>query len=577
MAGTFDGTILRFYLDGQEAATLDFSGTMGTSTHRVTLGSNSQVDGRFFDGKLDDARIYSRALTLEEIQDVMRGDTKMASDPQPESGATVDIRNVTSLIWSAGDTAVQHDVYFGTEGDALRGADANSPEYMGRQAGTSFALDGLVEFGGGDYYWRIDEVEADGTIRAGTVWSFAVPDYLMIDDFERYTNDVGNRVFQAWVDGLGYSEPAPGHPGNGTGAIVGHDIWDETGEHYNRSIADIDDPHGGHQAMPLYFDNSASPYYSETERTWTTPQNLTVEGVTDLSLWVKGAPISFLEDTATGTITMSSTSGDIYYTADYFRYAWKELNGDGTIVAKVESVDGTAAWAKAGVMIRSSLDVGAQYAFTFLTPEGRPAFQNRAAVDSDAASTHGEPGDLTFPYWVKIERTGSEFTASFSQDGVTWIPQEQTSDDASPNPRTIFMTSRVYIGLAVTSNNDAASPCIAEFSNVSATGTVSGQWQVADIGGANIGNGPADLYVAIEDSSGRVAEATYADGTNLSDWTPWKIPLSDFTGVSLTAVKKMYIGVGNRNAPVADGVGMVLIDDVSVVLPETGDPNDVGG
>ena len=135
---------------------------------------------------------------------------------------------------------------------------------MGRQAATSYAVAGLVEFGGGDYFWRIDEVEADGTVRTGSVWKLTVPDYLLIDDFESYSNDVGNRVFQTWVDGIGFNEPAPGHPGNGTGALVGHDVWDPQGPYYQGQIMEISDVQIGRQAMPLYFNNSATPYKSET-------------------------------------------------------------------------------------------------------------------------------------------------------------------------------------------------------------------------------------------------------------------------------------------------------------------------
>jgi hypothetical protein len=53
MAGTFDGTELKFYLDGQLEITLAFEGTIGTAAHPVTIGENSQATGRFFDGMLD--------------------------------------------------------------------------------------------------------------------------------------------------------------------------------------------------------------------------------------------------------------------------------------------------------------------------------------------------------------------------------------------------------------------------------------------------------------------------------------------------------------------------------------------
>ena len=51
---------------------------------------------------------------------------------------------------------------------------------------------------------------------------------------------------------------------------------------------------------------------------------------------------------------------DIWDVADQFRFGFKRLTGDGSIVAKVDSIDNTNVWAKAGVMIRESLDAGSQ-------------------------------------------------------------------------------------------------------------------------------------------------------------------------------------------------------------------------
>lgn len=55
-------------------------------------------------------------------------------------------------------SGASHDVYLGTERDAIAGADNTAPEFQGNQAGTSLSLGGLVEYGGGDYYWRIDDI-----------------------------------------------------------------------------------------------------------------------------------------------------------------------------------------------------------------------------------------------------------------------------------------------------------------------------------------------------------------------------------------------------------------------------------
>jgi hypothetical protein len=207
-----------------------------------------------------------------------------AFSPSPANGAVDTIQSLT-LTWAAGENATQHDVYFGDDEDAVAAADTTTADiYRGRQAGTSYNP-GALEWGKA-HYWRIDEIEADGTIRGGRVWNFTTADFIPIDDFETYTNEVGNRVFQTWIDGLGFSEPPPGNPGNGSAAFVGHDVW-TPGTPYT-TIVETGTVQSGNQSMPLYVNNSTSPFYSETDRTFAPAMDWTAGGVTDLSVWVHG-------------------------------------------------------------------------------------------------------------------------------------------------------------------------------------------------------------------------------------------------------------------------------------------------
>jgi hypothetical protein len=78
-------------------------------------------------------------------------------------------------------------------------------------------LDGLVESGGGDYFWRVDEVEADGTVHRGSVWKSTVPGYLIVDDFESYNDaeeGTGTRLYEVWIDGVS----------NGSTSYVGYEF-----------------------------------------------------------------------------------------------------------------------------------------------------------------------------------------------------------------------------------------------------------------------------------------------------------------------------------------------------------------
>jgi len=556
---TYDGTVARLYADGVEVASLPKSWNLALS--RAHIGRQVNDAAEFWDGAVDDVRVYSKALTPAEVTQAMRGDPLLAWNPQPKAGANVDIRDAAALTWSPGETAVQHDVYLGTDKAAVKTAGTSSSEYQGRQTDTSFSCAGLVTFGGGSYFWRIDEVEADGTtVHKGTIWGFTVPDYLIVDEFESYTNSSPDRVFQTWIDGWGFSPDdsfPTGNPGNGTGALVG----------YDPSLGDIMETglvHGGRQSMPVEYNNVASPYYSEIERTWTAPQDWTLHSVTDLSLWFLGNPVAFVE-TASG-ITMSASGNDIWNTADQFRYAWKKLTGDGSIVAKVNSLQMTSGWAKAGVMIRESLAAESSHAATVVTPSNGVSFPWRAFT-ADVSNQVNQTG-MTAPYWVKLTRTGSTFKAEHSADGKAW---SIIGTDATLSSHDIAMSGTVYIGLCLTSQNSGA-VTVAEFSDIKTTGSVSGAWQVAEIGIDHPGNDPAPLYMVLQDSAGKIATVNHPDlnAVLTTTWTEWKVPLSQFTGVNVKAIKKMYIGVGDRKAPQADGAGMLYFDDIQVVKPAPG-------
>jgi hypothetical protein len=269
VALVYDGTDKIVYIDGVEDARVASTGQINASTYDLYIGANSQQAGRFLKGLVDDVRIYSRALSEEDLQAVMRGDPLLAGDPEPGRGAIVNTREATALRWSAGDTAASHNVYFGQDRAAVSQADPNAPTFQGNQAGTSFLLEGLVEFGGGDYFWRIDEVESDGTVHQGYVWKFTIPDFLIVEDFERYTDDEGNRIYETWVDGWT----------NSTGSQVGN---------LQAPFAEQTIVHGGGQSMPVTYDNTATPT-SEADRTFAPAQDWTVDGVTTLVLHFRGA------------------------------------------------------------------------------------------------------------------------------------------------------------------------------------------------------------------------------------------------------------------------------------------------
>jgi len=155
-----------------------------------------------------------------------------------------------------------------------------------------------------------------------------------------------------------------------------------------------------------------------------------------------------------GTFTAAGAGGDVWGTADAFRYVYRTLTGDGSIVARVASVQYTAAWAKAGVMVRGSLSASSAHAFMLVSAGKGVAFQRRTANGGTSTNTAGSAS--TAPRWVKLSRSGSTITAYESADGKSWT---------TVGSDTIALGGTVYIGLAVSSHVSGVL-CTAAFDHV---------------------------------------------------------------------------------------------------------------
>ncbi len=191
-------------------------------------------------------------------------------NPQPANNAT-DVTMATILSWMAADNAASHEVYLGLDKDIVRSADTSSPEYKGsRTLGAERYDAGLLE-ADTTYYWRVDEVYNGNPVK-GPVWSFTVGNYLLVEDFESYTdNDAdGEAIWQTWIDGFGIAD---------NGAQVGYLM---------PPYAEQTIVHGGSQSMPLMYVNEAGVSNSEAVLTLTTPRDWTIAGVRELSLWFRG-------------------------------------------------------------------------------------------------------------------------------------------------------------------------------------------------------------------------------------------------------------------------------------------------
>lgn len=142
-------------------------------------------------------------------------------------------------------------------------------------------------------------------------------------------------------------------------------------------------------------------------------------------------------------LTMHGAGADIWGTSDGFHFMYQKMSGDIGIVAKIETLQNTHASAKGGVMIRQSLDANSINAMSAIIPGGNLEFGYRTSTGG--SSTNTALSGSTVPQWIKLVRTGNVFKAYRSSDGLTW---SQHSD--SP---TINMTGDVYVGTLALSHN----------------------------------------------------------------------------------------------------------------------------
>ncbi|HON93352.1 MAG TPA: discoidin domain-containing protein [Sedimentisphaerales bacterium] len=452
-----------------------------------------------------------------------------ARSPVPADGAT-DVALTTSLDWRPGREATSHQVFFGTDRVAVAEGTAGASTVS-----THSYTPASMTFGT-KYFWKVNEVGDTGTYE-GEVWSFTAQEFATIEDFESYTDAEGSRIYEYWLDGI--ADAVYG------GSMVGY---------MEAPFAEKVILHGGKQSMPLAYDNTKAPYFSEAVREFESVQNWTGSGASELCVWTRGYPVpaSVAVVESGGKMTLTGAGADIWNNSDEFTYAYKTLTGDGSLVARVTS-NGTGAntWAKGGVMIRDTVNGGSMHAMMVITGGGGngASFQYRGTTNG--ASSNADIGTVVAPpYWVRIDRSGATFTGFVSSDGKSWSQVGTT---------VIPMTDPVLIGICVTSH-EAGVERTFQFEGISATGNVSGVWKGAVINVARY-NDPAPMYLTVTDSAGKSGTATSDTAAVVADWTAWKIPMSSLAGVNFSRVKKIVIGVGVKGAT-SGGSGVVFIDDI---------------
>ncbi|TKJ35758.1 MAG: hypothetical protein CEE38_14220 [Planctomycetes bacterium B3_Pla] len=268
-------------------AVLSWTPGFGARIHTVYFGDNFDDVNDAAGSAPSGTASYTAALEREKVYywrvdefdavETHKGDVwafttpGAVGNPQPANGAA-DVQMIATLSWTAADNAASHELYFGTDAEAVKNATTTSPEYIGPRAlgAESYDPGGLAW--DSSYAWRVDEVYPDGTVK-GLVWSFSTADFILVDDFESYNDidppdETSNRIFDKWIDGFGTTD---------NGALIGNDL---------PPYAETTIVNSGAQSMIYRYDNANKT--SEATMTLVYPRDWTEEGVTKLSLWFRG-------------------------------------------------------------------------------------------------------------------------------------------------------------------------------------------------------------------------------------------------------------------------------------------------
>jgi hypothetical protein len=476
-----------------------------------------------------------------------------AYKPDPADGATV-VSPTPTLTWLAGKNATQHHVYFSDSHDAVAQAAAAADKGLQALDENTFVpgnLDGATT-----YYWRVDEI-VGGAPTAGPVWTFTT--WTTVDDFEGYTDAEGSRIYETWIDGWT----------NNTGSTVGY----ATAPFAEQTII-----HSGAQSMPLDYNNLIAPFYSEVEKEFSPAQDWTAGGTDTLVLFVQGKGVDF--DIPVGTPVIDAKVDDIWAKASA---QYIKATNDGTAPTGPADCSGQFRVLYDTANLYVLVDVNDEA----LVQDSDPAqgwLDDRVEIfiDGDNSKNAAQDGKNDEQYcfrWnhgqveVPVEWYRSPASLAGVQYAVVTTGSGYRIEAKLPWMTMIGGPAQAgrLIGIDVMVDDDDDGGDVDSQIAWLATG---GDPHHPNLWGTALLAGPAGppadrLYLTIQDSASKSATVINPDAQILkaTSWVEWKIPLSDFTGVNLTKIKKMTLGVGDQANPAAGRKGVLYIDDICLVMP----------
>jgi len=547
-------------------------------------------------------------LLIDEVRilDAAGGVTSLATHPVPAHGAADVPRDVT-LGWTPGQFANTHDVYLGTAFEDVNGASRQSPRGVlvsQDQEGATFESAALLEFGA-TYYWRIDEVNAapDYAIFKGDVWNFTVEPFAYpIVNVIATSNGASDEVStpQRTVDGSGINA-------DDQASVKAADMWlaypPAEGTLYIQY--EFDSLYKLHEMLVWNYNVQFEPMLGFGLK------NVTVEYSENGTDWTALGDFEFARATATTTYTANTTVSFGGVAARYVRLnvnsGYGSLGQYGLSEVRFMYIP---AHARQPQPADGATDVEIGTALAWRSGRNAASHEVHLGTDPAGLTLAGTVNSPTFApdgiefgstyYWQVVEVNEADAVTAWPGDVWTFSTQEyalidgfETYNDDIDAKTTIFDT---WIDGWVNGTGSTVGYLDAPFAERTIVHSGRQSMPLAydnstspfyseaefDLGGTDLMTGgavslrlffhgdaaniPETLYVAIEDSAGKVGIAAHPDpDAALADsWQEWVIPYSELTsgGVNLSRAATMYIGLGDRNNPTAGGTGRIFIDDV---------------
>ncbi|HEY1910518.1 MAG TPA: phospholipase D-like domain-containing protein [Vicinamibacterales bacterium] len=355
--------------------------------------------------------------------------------PSPgQSGVSVG----TSLTWNRASWATSYDVYLGNSPSSMTVV-ANVPAQLVQNPPTTYSWtpSSALNFST-TYYWKIVSRTFAGLTASSSIQTFSTPSSGSQPPTTpanptpaTATTGVGNAPTLTWSSAgaasfsikFGTTNPPTSTGTSTTSPSYSPGTLSSNTTYYWQIIATNS---AGSTTGPIWsFATSASNLPSPWQS-----QDVGATGRTGSSTL------------NAGTFTISGAGSDIWGTADGFQFAYQPLSGNGTIIARVTSMQDTSANAKAGVMLRTSVAANSAHVILDMTPTGNIEFMSRPTTGASTTWLAGT--SQAAPVWLQLALNGSTVTGSISTDGETWKQVAST---------TISFPATIDAGLVVNSHD----------------------------------------------------------------------------------------------------------------------------